>query len=110
MKDDVLFLHPAIMAARDDLLVARQHRADRQSALCDADLGFANGFGHEFEMIGFYGHRSRFRSGACDKKGHTGSHCQLPCCDRSVGLPTSVGRAISASNLSTMRVSASSSV
>src|ERR1700733_8045769 len=92
VQDDVLFLHPPIMAARNDLVVARQYRADRQAAFGDAGLRLADRLRHEIEMIGLNGHN------------------QCPCCDLGVVLPTSVGRAISASNISMIRASASSSV
>src|SRR5438270_8002318 len=92
MQNDVLLLHPVVVAAGDDLVVARQHGADRQAALRDARLGFGDGLGHEVEMILF------------------NRHYQCSCCDRGTVSPKSVGRAISASNISRMRVSASSSV
>src|SRR5882724_6820318 len=47
------------MTARNDFLVTRQYGADWQASLRYAELRFAYGFGHEFEMIGFSGHRSR---------------------------------------------------
>ena len=55
-------------------------------------LRLANGFGHEIEMIGFNG------------------HSQCPCPDRGAVLPISVGRASSASNMSMIRLKASSSL
>jgi hypothetical protein len=45
------FLHPAIVTARDDLVVARQHGADRQASLGDALFSFGNGLGHEIVVI-----------------------------------------------------------
>ena len=93
VQDDVLLLHPVVMSARDDLVVARQHGADRQAALRDAERSASrNRFRHEFVMMGF------------------DCHGQCCPCERGLVLPTSVGRAISASNMSRMRRSASSSV